>query len=100
MAAIIHNAITRPRTSTGVCSCMRELIVVMNDDPAIPMSTRATSSSGMVGALEATINAADFHRRGAVGMAETAAALQTVEGDLEQTMQRWLDLEARADGAR
>ncbi|HTV01936.1 MAG TPA: ATP-binding cassette domain-containing protein [Luteitalea sp.] len=50
--------------------------------------------------LESAINAPDFHRRGALGMAETAAALEATEADLERIMSRWLDLESRADGAR
>ena len=33
-------------------------------------------------------------------MAETAAALETAEADLEREMLRWLDLESRSDGAR
>jgi ATP-binding cassette subfamily F protein uup len=50
--------------------------------------------------LEAAINAADFHLRGAVGMADVAAGLEATEADLERVMARWLELEARADAAR
>ena len=47
--------------------------------------------------LEAAINAPDFHRRGAVGMAEVVSALDATEADLERVMARWLDLEGRAE---
>ncbi|BCS34301.1 heme ABC transporter ATPase [Luteitalea sp. TBR-22] len=50
--------------------------------------------------LEAAINAPDFHRRGAIGMAEVAGALEATEAELEATMARWLDLEGRAEAAR
>ena len=50
--------------------------------------------------LEKAVNAADFHLRGALGMAEVAAALDAANADLETAMARWLELESRADGAR
>ena len=50
--------------------------------------------------LESAINAADFHLRGAVGMADVASGLEATEADLERVMARWLELEARADAAR
>jgi ATP-binding cassette subfamily F protein uup len=50
--------------------------------------------------LEVAINAPDFHQRGAVGMAEVAAALEKTEADLERVMARWLELEGRGDPAR
>jgi ATP-binding cassette subfamily F protein uup len=64
------------------------------------LPTRIAELEARKQALEIAINAADFHRRGAVGMAETAAALEAVDADLEREMQRWLDLESRAAGAR
>ncbi|MGV3517543.1 ATP-binding cassette domain-containing protein [Luteitalea sp.] len=51
-------------------------------------------------ALEAAINAADFHQRGATGMADVVASLAQVEAELEGVMARWLDLEGRAEPAR
>jgi ATP-binding cassette subfamily F protein uup len=50
--------------------------------------------------LEAAINAPGFHLRGALGMAEVAATLETTEAELERVMARWLDLEGRAEAAR
>jgi ATP-binding cassette subfamily F protein uup len=64
------------------------------------LPTRIAELEARKQALEIAINAADFHRRGAVGMAETAAALEAVDADLEREMQRWLDLESRAAAAR
>ncbi|MBA2355646.1 MAG: ATP-binding cassette domain-containing protein [Acidobacteria bacterium] len=51
-------------------------------------------------ALEQGINASDFHQRGASAMADSVASLEATEVDLDRVMQRWLDLESRADAAR
>jgi ATP-binding cassette subfamily F protein uup len=50
--------------------------------------------------LEAAITAADFHLRGALGMAEVASTLEATDAELERVMARWLDLEGRAEAAR
>jgi ATP-binding cassette subfamily F protein uup len=50
--------------------------------------------------LEDAIGGPDFHRRGAIAMAEMAASLEAAEADLERVMARWLELESRADQAR
>ncbi len=50
--------------------------------------------------LESAINAADFHQRGAAGMAAAVSSLAEAEAELERVMSRWLELEGRAGPAR
>jgi ATP-binding cassette subfamily F protein uup len=46
--------------------------------------------------LESMMSAADFHLKGAAGMAAAVDELARVDDDLDRAMTRWLDLEHRA----
>ncbi len=86
---------TAPVASTAVASRPARLTYKEKQELAsLPARIEALEERKQT--LETSINAPDFHLRGALGMAEVASALEATEAELEQAMSRWLDLESRA----
>ena len=103
-AAMAASGITEagrvPRTRLPVAAAPKAKLSFKEKQELETLPARIAELEARKHDLEAAISAADFHLRGALGMAETAAALETAEADLEREMLRWLDLESRSDGAR